>query len=202
MTRKGKIVRSYLYEKSSSGWGNSIPSLEQVLHPERGQRGLQGVSGHQYETHIICVLPRTRCDCQYVSESCTSDCIFHSLNILTRILLFIYSIVLKTVNCILCVEHPKFCYSTSIVISTTLRLGQQGPLPLQVLELLSPCHSPQGQGHVATQRLFHLLVHDTGTWDSGLSVPQALSPLFSLWGSFLVSLPTGLLAAGFLTPRS
>lgn len=51
------------------------------------------------------------------------------MNILARILLFIYSIVLNTVNCILYVEHSKFCYSTSVVVSTTLRLGQQATPP-------------------------------------------------------------------------
>ena len=61
--------------------------------------------------------------------------IFSIHRLLASILLFIYSIVLNTVSHILYVEHHKFCHSSSIMINTTLRLGQQEPLPQQVLEL-------------------------------------------------------------------
>lgn len=111
---------------------------------------------------------------------------FHSLNIILSILL---SIDLScAVNCILCIKHPKFCPSSSTMINRTLRPGQEGAVPQQVLKLPFTTYSPQGQGPRKcghSEPVLHFVDHDMGTWDSGwlFQKPQAHFP--ALRGSFL-----------------
>lgn len=176
--RKGKIIRSYPYEENNSGWDNyQVLSRFLIL---KGQRGHRKVGRHQYKSHMLYVLPRSRWDCQWTSEAYISDHIFCSLNILASILLFIYSIDIWTQLTVLLNFLTKFCPSGSTVISSSQTWTTE------VFIYPGRCWSSGAVFHHVTpyrtkgmwSSRDHILPldHTMGSWDSGCLF---LSPLFS-----------------------
>lgn len=118
-------------------------------------------------------------DCQWVSESYASGHIFYSLDILGSIL-FIYSIDIWTQ-----LLYMVNIAVVTIVITTSLRLGQQGPLPQQVLELsftmslslgLRACDHPKD--HVPPSRPWVPRTLDVSSTNSELTFHPVYSYLY------------------------